>query len=339
MKRPKKKPKISGRAPRRARSQPAALPPLPDPRAMEQTTSMLTRLLQSQQFSSIEEVNAFLRDIDGTGDLAPTRLATPPATPIERAQEIMYKAWNARGARRVVLARQALQESPDCADAYVLLAEETAKSPEAARDLYAQGVAAGERALGAAFFQESAGHFWGLIETRPYMRAREGLAQALAALGELSQAVGHLRELLRLNPSDNQGIRYLLARCLMSQGEEQRLLELLDQYPDDGMAEWLYTRALVLFRTQGQGAAADKALRAALDENSYVPLYLLGAEKLPARPPATYGFGDKNEAVLYVGRCGEAWLKTPGARSWLMEHLRKETTFQRPHHSGHSSPS
>lgn len=67
--------------------------------------------------------------------------------PLEEAQALMYEAWDATGPRRVALARQALRLSPDCADAYVLLAEETARSLGEARDLCAQGVAAGERAL------------------------------------------------------------------------------------------------------------------------------------------------------------------------------------------------
>ncbi len=59
----------------------------------------------------------------------------------------MYEAWNAQGARRAQLARKALEISPDCADAYVLLAEEKARTLGEARDLFVQGVAAGERAL------------------------------------------------------------------------------------------------------------------------------------------------------------------------------------------------
>jgi hypothetical protein len=30
-------------------------------------------------------------------------------------------------------------------------------------------VAAGERSLGPKAFEEDAGHFWGILETRPYM--------------------------------------------------------------------------------------------------------------------------------------------------------------------------
>src|SRR6266508_371017 len=113
----------------------------------------------------------------------------------------MYDAWETPSPReRVRLARQALDLSPDCADDYVLLAEETARSAKEAADLYAKGVAAGERALGKPVFEEEAGHFWGIVETRPYMRSRLGLARALWALGKRQEAAAHAWELLRLNP-------------------------------------------------------------------------------------------------------------------------------------------
>src|SRR5262245_39736743 len=45
-------------------------------------------------------------------------------TPLGRAQELMYQAFEQRDPdERVRLAHEALEVSPDCADAYVLLAE------------------------------------------------------------------------------------------------------------------------------------------------------------------------------------------------------------------------
>ena len=58
-----------------------------------------------------------------------------------------------------------------------------ANTTEAERDHYAKGVEAGEQALGPEGFEEYAGRFWGFLETRPYMRARAGLAAALLKLG------------------------------------------------------------------------------------------------------------------------------------------------------------
>ena len=92
---------------------------------------------------------------------------------LEQAQQLMYEAWEETNpAKRIALAHRALSISPHCADAYVLLAEEEADTAGRALDYYRQGVAAGERALGREYFREFAGEFWGLIETRPYMRAQ-----------------------------------------------------------------------------------------------------------------------------------------------------------------------
>ena len=59
---------------------------------------------------------------------------------------------------------------------------------------YAQGVAAGERVLGPTTFDEGAGHFWADVRTRPYMRARFGLARCLEDLGQRDEALTHYRE-------------------------------------------------------------------------------------------------------------------------------------------------
>src|SRR5262249_8050642 len=128
-------------------------------------------------------------------------------TPLRKAQALLYRAFEEPDAeRRVQLAKDALALCPDCADAHVLLAEHAPGRKEALR-LYEQGVAAGERALGTEAFERDAGHFWGVLETRPYMRARLGLAHALWTAGRRDEAVRHLQDMLRLNPGDNQGVR------------------------------------------------------------------------------------------------------------------------------------
>ena len=128
-------------------------------------------------------------------------------TPLRKAQDILYDAWGETDSRRrIALARKALEISPDCADAYVVLAEETAGSLTEALNLYRQGVEAGERALGKDTFEEDAAHFWGILETRPYMRARAGLAECLWVSSKHEEAIQHYKDMLRLNPNDNQGI-------------------------------------------------------------------------------------------------------------------------------------
>ena len=145
--------------------------------------------------------------------------------------------------------------SPLCADAYNLLAE-AASDPHQAVSLFTLGLQAGELALGPDEFEEYDGAFWGFLETRPYMRARAGLAVRLIALGRQDEAIGHLRAMLRLNPNDNQGIRYLLLGCLLERGDLSGANALIGEYPDEASVWWCYGRALIAFR-QGHADAPE----------------------------------------------------------------------------------
>ncbi len=291
-------------------------PQLPDRRLMERQLAALEKELAKHDFTSDEEMNDFIKETVTSGEL-PT---FTPETPAEQAQELVYQAVEATGKRRVELARQALEVWPDSADAYVLLAEAT-RDPAKARPLYEQGVQAGERALGPRAFVEDVGRFWGIRQTRPYMRARQGLAEVLWVLGERQAAIKHLQDMLRLNPDDNQGLRHILTVWLLTVGDEPAASLLLAQYPEEMTAHWAYNNALATFQRRGQGNQADEALAKALIANYHVPLYMLGLVEPPREMPTFYGLGDESEAILYVAQAAEAWLETPEALDWLAGFL------------------
>ncbi len=293
--------------------------------SMERDMAAIQKLVNEREFESEDELNKFLQNPVSYGQL-PQWAAQGP---LEEAQDLIYQAWETPSIReKVKLAHKALEISSDCADAYVLLAEESARNIEEARSLYQAGVEAGERALGAKIFAEDAGHFWGILETRPYMRARAGLAQCLWELGRYEEAIGHYRDMLRLNPGDNQGIRYLLAACLLEMGEVGALQELLGQY-DEPTAAWLCTGALVTFLQHGDNLESRQRLIQALEQNRHVAPYLLGEKRLPKQLPEYMGFGDKNEAIIYAAEFGPGWLNAKGAISWLDSVYRSRQTMQR----------
>jgi tetratricopeptide (TPR) repeat protein len=130
-------------------------------------------------------------------------------------------------------------------------------------------------------------------------------------------ALSHYRDLLKLNPNDNQGIRYVLAGCLLRQGDDGALKELLAAH-EDGSAFWLYTRALVAFR--GNGDSDDQAaalVRDAWSANEHVPAILAGAKPPVINDDGYVTMGGPDEATYYVTECGAAWHRTPGAVAWL----------------------
>jgi tetratricopeptide (TPR) repeat protein len=241
-----------------------------------------------------------------------------------QAQEMIYDAWEIDAPiKRAALARKALKISPDCADAYVLLAE-AATAPAKVLEFYRKAVAAGERALGRQTFEDEGGHFWGLLETRPYMRARAGLALSLWARGQHDEAIAHWRAMLILNPNDNQGIRYILASCLLELGRDEQVAGLLSAYPDDAAAAWPWSRGLLVFRQQGDCSDSRGKLDTAIEINPHVPAYLLGCKKLPRRLPDSVGFGDDSEAVCYAAENLKAWRATNGALAWLAARTNSE---------------
>lgn len=237
--------------------------------------------------------------------------------PLFQAQDLMYDAWECGTKRdRIKLAKQALEISEQCADAYVMLAQEAAKNVIEARGFYELAVAAGEKAIGPEAFEQDVGHFWGILETRPYMRARSGLAQCLWDLGERKEAARHLLDQLRLNPNDNQGLRYILMSWLLTLGDDLGLEKILDEYNED--SAWsTYSRALLLFKRKGPTEKAGKALKEAVKNNTHVADFLLRAKPLPRTLPEYYSPGSKEEAVFYLGDNRENWATTEGALKWL----------------------
>lgn len=236
-----------------------------------------------------------------------------------QAQQLIYDAWEAATVRaRSSLARKALTLSPLCADAFDVLGSH-ARFTQDARDLYTLGLAAGERALGPNGFEEYAGGFWGFLETRPYMRARYGLAAALLDLGEWEQAVAHFRAMLELNPGDNQGIRYVLLNCLLERGDMRAVKRLLAQYKGECSTQWCYTRLLLAYRDGKTATKATQTLvKEAWAENPHVPDILAGTAKPRPSKDGLMVVGSPEEATNYIDGCGDAWRATPGAIDWLM---------------------
>jgi tetratricopeptide (TPR) repeat protein len=159
---------------------------------------------------------------------------------------------------------------------------------------------------------EDAGDFWLIFETRPSMRARAALAATLWRPGRREEAVEHQRELLRLNPRDNQGLRYRQANWLLALESYDELEELFAAYAGDGNAPgFAYTRALAAFARRGAGAQACALLDEARELNPHIPAYLTGRRKLPRKRPAYTVFAEESEAVDYAAGAGELWGGVP----------------------------
>ena len=245
------------------------------------------------------------------------------ATRLAIAQDIADLAWEApRPQEQAELARQALNVSPDCADAYVILANQAA-SRDQARQLLEEGVAAGQRAIGPKTFETSAGHFWLDQRTRPYMRARLGLAQCLWESGQRAQAVEHYAEMLRLNPNDNQGVRYLLLGGLVDLDRDEDAQRLLQRYEHDGSAEWAYTTALLAFRREGDSAVSRTLVASGVrHEPAMFPITWLATRACRRCRRRTSALAARTRPISYAAQFLRTWRSSSGAIPWLRKTLK-----------------
>lgn len=239
----------------------------------------------------------------------------PRNAAIEQAEELIFQAMESTQTKAKKLARQALELWPDCAEAYVILAQ-YASSVSEALPLYEQGVAAGRRAL-ADEWDDIQDHFWGYLPTRPFMRALAGFAETLWSIGRRDESVERSLELLKLNPNDNQGIRMGAIPRLLELGRNDDCRRLLNQYKDGGGCFTAYNLALLEFRLQGDKTKARRLLTKAFEANEHVPQFLVNNRQIPNRTPGSYSWQSPEEAQIYVELSQRAWKTTPGAIGWM----------------------
>lgn len=218
--------------------------------------------------------------------------------------------------RRIELARKALKLSENCAEAYIILAEEYAEDIEEEKEFYEKALEAARRAVGEKVFEEEVGLFWMIPETRPYMRAKWYLAETLWCMDRRKEAIEHLKDMIILNKNDDQGVLYILINWLLDEEDYEYLEQLFKEHEDDGSAAFKYSEAVFYFK-KGSKEEAAKKLREAIKTNPHVPKYLLGIKKLPIELPEYIGRGDETEAQTYMADAFEVWRNTKGALDWI----------------------
>ncbi|BAU55648.1 tetratricopeptide repeat protein [Mucilaginibacter gotjawali] len=89
---------------------------------------------------------------------------------------------------------------------------------------------------------------WSHMDNRPLLRVFQAYAVELFKAKDYERAEGALDFLLRVNPADNQGIRYLMLECLLWREEYLKILKLEEEYEGDYSADFLYGKALALLQ-------------------------------------------------------------------------------------------
>ncbi|KAK9443859.1 zinc finger domain-containing protein [Metarhizium brunneum] len=91
-------------------------------------------------------------------------------------------------------------------------------------------------------FEDNAGYFWGILETRPYMRARYELVDTMllsygtagGPMDVVQIALDHLLDMMRLCRGDNMGVRQLVPALYIRLGRDQDAYDFMRWYATTG---------------------------------------------------------------------------------------------------------
>lgn len=286
---------------------------------LEQINRVIQKMISNKDFANTDEINRYLEDEVSMMPIDEI-LAQVAQDPIERAQDLAYRSMVAESREAALqLARQAVEMDPACVDAQVTIVLAETGTPEATITRLREVVARAGEALGPGFMKEAEGNFWKILETRPFMRAREVLLTFLRGAGRLEEAAAEATAMLELNPGDNQGVRDTLLGIHLEAGHQQRAEALMARYPNDSSAIFRWGTVLAHLLA-GRTAAAEEAFAKAMETNPYFFDYLTARLPFPESPPTSHTPGGPSEAAFCMLQLGPVWIRHPQAMAWLEAH-------------------
>jgi tetratricopeptide (TPR) repeat protein len=247
----------------------------------------------------------------------------------ENSQQFVYDAWEATSVpQKCSLLREALSIFPFSVDALNAWADIYANKihpPELEKAEKTYELALAAARLLWPDMEQKPSIEWGQIEHRPFLRACHGLAIIQNDLGKVDDAIEKYRFLLRVNPSDNQGVRSLLFNAFIETGDYQLAEEIAEKHSDGRKSLSVYFRygfVIIDFLKFKLGVCSrvdlQDTLAQALMCNNFVPPLLLGDVPLPGRPDYVSA-GSMNEAASVVHSSKGSWERVAGILEWLRE--------------------
>lgn len=184
-----------------------------------------------------------------------------PVTPetAETAEDWLELAEDAESdAETRQFAKKALKLDPDNLDAVRILIQYSEDDEVDQLHALKRAVEKGTELMKQKGYMEDdvIGDFWGVLETRPYMRLRRAYVDALTDLNMLGRAAEECQDMLRLCEGDNLGIRYTLMHLYAAMEREEEALELHQQFDGYDETQMLLPLSILYYKKEN----FDKAL-------------------------------------------------------------------------------
>lgn len=225
------------------------------------------------------------------------------ATILDKAYELLEKAENAKSKTQAIkYAKEAYLMCPDCFDA-ILFQVHLEDNPLKRLKLLEEGLEFEKNRLEneSYFEKDNTGHFYGIFETRPYIRGLYAKADYLILDGKVKQARDVCKEILRLNENDNTGARYLLMAIYAYLEEEKDMLALYKKYPEEEL-EMLFP-LFILYYKLGNDKKSKEFLDRINDANPNFIKFFKGTMRQNIDVPERhYVKGDSSEVIMYFNQ-------------------------------------
>ena len=223
-------------------------------------------------------------------------------TLMEQAYDLLEKAENASSETQAVkYAKKAYELCPDCFDAACFLSEIEDNAIKR-MEILEQGLETEKQRLQKeGFFEEDyIGVFYGVFETRPYIRGLYRKAIYLMEDGKYTKSIETCKEILHLNESDNTGARYLLMYLYAQREDEESLIELESKYEEETFST-LFPMFLLYFKLEDHEKAKEY-LHKINEENPNFLLFFTGDMELEENAiDGYYQLGQASEILGYFG--------------------------------------
>ena len=222
-------------------------------------------------------------------------------TPLDEAYELLEEAENAKTMKEAKrLAKKAFETSDACFDAKLFLADIEENSLKSNKILD-EGLKFEKKRLEEEgyFDKENIGSFYGIFETRPYIRGLYTKASNLCNDGKYKRAIEVCKEILKLNENDNTGSRYLLMALYAIIEDEKSMLDLYKKYKENNL-EMLFPM-FVLYYKKEDDVKARKYLDMINKGNKHFIKFFKGTMKLEEDSmPGYYSRGNASEVFMYM---------------------------------------
>ena len=203
-------------------------------------------------------------------------------------------AWSGELKKAMQMYRRTLEIHPGYVDAHGHIGHILAFNYryQEAEESYRRAVALGREQLGEIDPDDA----WVDLDSRPFMRALHGLGLVLERQRAWQEALECYQELLRIDPNDHLGIRYLIGQVYHELGDFSQARACYRKASDWPEGAW---NLVWLHLEEGDELAAALAAVRALQTNAYVPNVLLRQKFIPYARISHFALQSFEQAIAY----------------------------------------